>query len=50
MGGADDAAIDIDTGGMDVVVFVVDVLNSGLRCAGFKRSKEISVASHSQWQ
>ena len=41
MCGADDAAIDVNTGGMDVVVPVVGVLDGGSRCAGFKWSKEM---------
>ena len=41
MGGTDDGANDMDTGGMDVVVPVMGVLDGGSRCAGFKRSKEM---------
>ena len=41
MGDTDDAAIDMNPGGMDVVVPVVGVLDVASRCASFKWSKEM---------
>lgn len=41
MGDTDDAAIDMNPGGMDVVVPAVGVLDVGSRCASFKWSKEV---------